>query len=416
VPGLGSIRRVAWCLGVLVVIVASSAITPAQRDPNAGSDVVGHLMPPRGPMPLVGIPSADQKAVRDTAERLWAIVLRNPTVSPPIGFNLRPSLVGHGYALPGVPRDAPYTCVASGYLYWYVFQPGLDRVEALAVAMHAFFVHANRLSVVFSGLDEWHSDAEGPMYWEPQEMRRVGGYPQYRNGVVVVTNTSRPLWAPVPRERLLRWELDTQRTALEKTIQVAQESASYDPQAILDTWLRERPERQRANDELYEITKKRDPKLAEEIRAKVAKAEQETEQALRGNVARSARQLPSLERQEDGARRRIETCVRYLEDELKRLSPAERAAPGYVSVTGSTRAPNCSTVVNADSPDARRIVEQNWAFFDRSLPRTAVQAILIDFGNFEANSFDRTGWRRGVYERLRDRMDYQALAAMLAAR
>ncbi len=413
---VGSVRRLAGWLSALVVIAAPAAITEAQQDPNAGSDVVGHLMPSGGPMPLVGIPSVDQQAVRVIAERLWTIVLRNPAVNPPTGFNLKPSLVGHGYALPGVPRDVPYTCTASGYLYWYVFQPGINRVEALPVAMHAFFVHANRLSVVFSGGQQWHSDAAGEMYWEPREMRRVGRHPQYDNGVVVVTDTSRPLWRPVPRERLLQWELDTQRAGLEKVIDVARASASYDPQAILDAWLRDRQKRQRSTDELYEMTKKRDPKLAEEIRGRAAKAEEATEHALRENVVRQAQQRPFLQRQGDRRREESETCVRYLENELKRLSPAERAAAGYVSVTGSPHAsaPTCSSVVDADFPGARRIVEQNWAFFDRSLPRTAVQAILIDFGNFESKGFGRTGWRWRAYEGLRDGMDYHAFAALLA--
>lgn len=414
----GSVRHLAWWFGVLVVMAAASVTPGAQGRQDAGSDVVGHLMPPRGAMPLVGIPSADQHAVRATAEGLWAIVLRNPAVNPPTGFNLKPSLIGHGYALPGVPRDAPYTCSASGYLYWYVFQPGINRVEALPVAMHAFFVHANRLSVVFTGLQQWHSDAAGEMYWEPREVRRIGGYPQYSNGVIVVTNRPQPLWTPVPRERLLRWELDAQRAALQTAIDVARDIASYDPQAILDAWLRDRPKRQRANDDLYEMTKKRDPKLAEEVRARTAKVEQETEQALRGNIGRHAQQQPFLQRQGDQSRQQTESCVRYLEDELKRLSSAERAAPGYVSVAGGKRAPvsTCSAVVDGDVPGARRIVEQNWAFFDRSLPRTAVQAILIDFGNFESNAWDRTSWRTRAYEGLRDGMDYGAFAAMLAKR
>ncbi len=284
--------------------------------------------------------------------------------------------------------------------------------------MHGFYVHANRISVVFTGLQEWHSDAAGPMYWEPRELRRVGGYPEYDNGVIVVTNSSRPLWTPVPRERLLRWELSTQRAALESAVKVAGDTASYDPQAILEAWLRDRPERQRASDELYETTKKRDPKLAEEIRGRAAKAEQATEQALRGNITRHAEQRPLLLRHGDQRRHESEVCVAHLEDELKRLSPAERAAPGYVSVNVGNRGPvsSCSAVVGADVPGARRIVEQNWGFFDRTLPRTSVQAILVDFSNFESNGFGRAGFRYRVYEHLRDGMDYQAFAAMLAPR
>lgn len=401
-----------------ILIAAPGATASAQQAPEPGSDVAGFLMPPRGPMPLVGIPSADQQAVRSIAERLWAIALRNPALNRPIGFNLKPGMVGHGYALPGVPRDVPYTCSASGYFYWYVFQPGINRVAALPVAMQAFSVYANRISVVFTGLQEWHSDAAGPMYWEPRELRRVGGYPQYDNGILVLTNSSRPLWTPVPRERLLRWELSTQRAGLEDATKVAGETAGYDPQAILDAWLRDRPKRQRASDEMYQATKKRDPKLAEEIRARAATAERATEQALRGNITRHTEQRPLMLRQGDQRRHESEVCVAYLEDELKRLSPVERAAPGYVSVVVGRRGPGsaCSAVVDANAPGARRIVEQNWGFFDRTLPRTSVQAILIDYSNFESNSLGHTGFRYRVYERLRDGMDHHAFAAMLAPR
>jgi len=76
----------------------------------------------------------------------------------------------------------------------------------------------------------------------------------------------------------------------------------------------------------------------------------------------------------------------------------------------------CSDVVEPGFPNALRIVAVNPRFFDTTLPRTALQLIVMDFTNFESAGFDRSGWRRDVYDNLREGMDYKALGGLLAKR
>jgi hypothetical protein len=76
----------------------------------------------------------------------------------------------------------------------------------------------------------------------------------------------------------------------------------------------------------------------------------------------------------------------------------------------------CSAVVEPESRGAMRIVVANPRFFDTTLPRTAFQVIGVDFTNFESAGFDRSGWRRELYGRLLEGMDYKALAGLIEKR
>ncbi|MBZ5500392.1 MAG: hypothetical protein LAP85_28695 [Acidobacteriia bacterium] len=384
------------------------------NDPNAGSEVVGRVIAPTSPPGFVGsIPPADREAVRANFERLWGVALRNPALNPPKGFDLKTELTANGI-LPG-PRE-PFIYRASGLLYWYTFMPGYNRVRRLDIAMHGFFVLANHLSVILA--DKWKADEQGAMYYEPREIRRVAGFPQYSNGMIAVSNSSQPLWMTVPRERVLRQELTVARAHVDAIDSVSRDAAAYDPAARLAAWLRERPNRQRDADKMYEDTKRQDPQLAEQMRANFAKSEELTEKTLRQLAERNKTQPPAMQARRQKERQDAEDCVKYLEGELARLSPADLKADAYVALAGRHPLPKagCSAVVEAGFPDAVRIVTANPHFFDTTLPRTAFQLIVVDFTNFEAAGYPRSGWRHDVYERLREGLDYKALAGLLAKR
>ena len=390
----------------------ASHVRSQADDPNAGADVVGRVMAPTGPVGFVGsIPSADREPIRVNMERLWGVALRNPALNPPKGFDLKPELTANG--VQSGPRR-PFLYIAGGYLYWYRFQPGpsdnpsLGRVARLPVAMHAFYVTANNPKAVFA--DIWQEDDEGMMYYEPRELRRVAGYPQYSNGMIAVTNSPEPLWTPAPRERVLRRELAVARKNLDR---VTADATTNDPITRFASWLRDRPTRQREHDQIYENTKKQDPTLAEKIRVNFAKAEEVNEKVLRQLAERN-----SMQPYKQKERQVAEACIAYLEGELARLSPAELKADAYIGFGERRPMPKvgCSAVVESGFPDKVRIVAVNPRFFDATLPRTALQLIVVDFTNFESDGFDRSGWRRDVYNSLREGMDYKGLAGLLAPR
>lgn len=329
-------------------------------DRNAAADVVGRLIAPAGAPGFVGVAPADQGVVRANLENFWSVALRNPALNPPKGFDLKSDLVANG-TLRG-PRE-PFVYRAAGLLYWYTFMPGpssnpgLGRVARIDVSDHAFYVIANLPTTVFAA--RWQTDDEGTMYYEPREIRRVAGYPQYSNGMIVVMNSPRPLWTPVPRERVLRRELVAARAHVDavggNSVALAGQNKALPPVVL----------------------------------ARMQKERQDAE-----------------------------ACVGYLEGELARLSPADRMADAWIAQAGRRPLPKvgCSAVVDPGSPDALRIVAINAAFFDATLPRTALQLIVVDFSNFEMAGYPRSGWRRDVYERLREGLDYGALAGLLAKR
>ena len=101
------------------------------------------------------------------------------------------------------------------------------------------------------------------------------------------------------------------------------------------------------------------------------------------------------------------------EAELARMSAADRAAPAAVRHAGS----GDSTLVSPDDPDASPLVTINPAFFDRSLPPSKAQVIIVDLPFLQTGvTPDRTPdepARRAHAEKIRDQLDWAALEAMV---
>jgi hypothetical protein len=116
---------------------------------------------------------------------------------------------------------------------------------------------------------------------------------------------------------------------------------------------------------------------------------------------RAANQDPGLAR--------MRTCLDKMEQELSALSPVERSSPAYLA---TTRVPGhdllCDPFSSANDPNAQRIIAENPEFYDRSLPPTAIQVVLVNLSMLNTNLADQ----RGQMERIRDGLDVGALAAL----
>jgi hypothetical protein len=158
------------------------------------------------------------------------------------------------------------------------------------------------------------------------------------------------------------------------------------------------------------------PEYAEKIRANFFETEKRVEETMR-ETAECQKAAPLRYDVRFAAERsREEESIRDLEGELARLSPAERNADAYISTRildskQPSPEPDCSCIVDADFPDARRLVTENPDYYDKNFPPTAIQLILVDFRLFEGLS--EHSWCYAAYERVRDGLDYSALAAML---
>ena len=399
---------------VLPLSVAAQSPEPDPR--TAGSDVVGKLRPVRNPTSMVGIPAEHQRIMEANLQRFVAIVLRDPALRPPVGFDFRTGT--HAYAPPHpVSLHAPLAYTMTGLLYWYAYLPAVRRIEPPpGPAMGGFFLRANDISTVFDNFERSPLDERGLTYAEPREIRKVAGFPQYSPGVVVLKRNPRPFWVPVSREWALQRQLAQRRKNLDSIAESAKAAGAYNPAAILEKWLGERPERQREMQKSYAEMKQSNAEYAEKIRANFFETEKRVEEALRETAERQKAAPPRYDARLAAERSREEKCIRNLEGELTHLSPAERAAPAYISTRifdskQSSPGRDCSCIVDADFPDARRLVTENPDYYDKNLPPSAIQLILVDFRLSELPSGIR--WHRAAYERVRDGLDYSALAAML---
>jgi len=403
---------------VAAVLPLSIAAQSPEPDPRtAGSDIVGKLMPVHDPTSMVRIPAAHRRIMEANLQRFVAIVLRDPALQPPVGFDFRTGTHAYAPPLPVSPR-APLAYTMTGLFYWYASMPAYRRIQPLTVALQGFFVRANDISTMFNRLERWQTDERGLTYGEPREIRRVAGFPQYSTGAVVLKRNPRPIWVPVSREWALQRELAQARKNLGAVAGSAAAARAFDPMAALETWLRERPERQREMEKSYAEMKQSNPEYAEKIRANFFDLEKRVERTMRDVAERQKAAPPYNNARIEAQRRGVEKCIGYLEGELARLSPVDRAAPAFVSLKTielkrPSPEPGCSQVVDADFPGATRIVTENPDYYNPALPPSAIQLILVDFSNFEGAVRVSPPWRHAAYERIRDGLDYSALAAML---
>jgi hypothetical protein len=118
--------------------------------------------------------------------------------------------------------------------------------------------------------------------------------------------------------------------------------------------------------------------------------------------------------------RKVDTRFAQLdiaEKELAGLTPEQRNAPAYyISLVEFVGAK--SFIVDKTAPDARRVMMLNPDYFDKSLPRTATQLIVIGWhdaffkGFFDTPTFDCCGAAGREYELVKG-LDYKKLAGLL---
>lgn len=323
-------------LSVAMALLPLAATLGAQR-PD-GALAVGTVRPAKA-HDVARVPAAQQAHARATLDRLLAIALRNPALNPPTGFDVEH--VRFAYAPIGaVSPRAPLAYRTYGLIYWMNPQSRLGgAIGPSPVAMDDYSIHANDIRESFwVGQEVWRKlqPASRSLYWEPVRTGEVQGHPFYERSRVVITASSRPIYRPVSRERLLRHELEDHR-----------------------------------------------------------------------------RNLGKLYTRPGPLRTQAEGCVAELEARLAALTPAEREAPGWLSLTPppGARGPRCSLMVDEGATHARRIVEENPDFYDPALPRTAIQVIVVRTLRPLRGQRDNRYLRH--HAAIREGLDYAALAGLI---
>lgn len=243
-------------------------------------------------------------------------------------------------------------------------------------------------------------DGEGPMLILPRIGVGPGGRAVYRVGsekAVILTRGSEPLIVPVSVERFLSYQIAEAERALAEVGKV-----STEPLIDVERWLREDRPRMVAENEAT-LRKMAEHVSAEEIakmRRSFAEVLAMTEAALRGAEARQ----PDRGAVKAGAQGAAGTRAAQLRAALAGLSTVERRAPACEDLRRRPTGLGACT-------DRNRWVSLNPRYFDRSLPASAVQLIVVSTPAGMHNMEDRR--RAELRWRVFDTMDYAALAEVL---
>ena len=115
----------------------------------------------------------------------------------------------------------------------------------------------------------------------------------------------------------------------------------------------------------------------------------------------------------DNSLKQSEQIIAGREAEIARMSATDRGAPAAVRHNG----PSDSTLVSPDDTDALPLVTINPAFFDRSLPPSKAQVIIVNLPFLQPGvKPDRTPdepARRAHGEKIRDQLDWASLESMV---
>lgn len=322
---------------------------------------------------LVWTTPAQLATVNATLKSVQTIVNSSSALNPPMGIELkcygelREWLATEGIAHPaGAP--IPFRLEMN---FFRLFQdcPACP-VERAGEASGWVGVLVNDIAVL---LEPFSKDSTGWKMWlAPRRIGTEHGFPVYesRGGSVALTKITEPMWLPVSQQDFLKFRIEEMKRELSQAKRV-QTRAPGEQESTM-------AEMRQAVRDLARI----DPKAAQEMQ----KTLDETARQLRENAP-----AQSQEWEEGLAKSR--QIVRALEAELAGLTAPQRLAPAYftnaradletveeeerVNRLQIREQGRLSGLVDNGEASGRMVVTINPNFFNRHLPRTAVQLLVV---------------------------------------
>jgi hypothetical protein len=317
--------------------------------------------------------AAERQAIQQALEKVIAFLKTAPVASPPVGIcpwvvSAGPDgAVDQGHAL-----ESSFMVANWGSKTLSRSKPG-DRV--IRGELHHLIFSFNKMpgaevSPAFSSPFEM-ADAQGEFFPEGQPNGLFQGFPVYfkltdRNvGDLVIPLHNRPLFRPVRVGRMVRWQLAQFDKELGQ-IRAMMDSARREYDAFFTPTAKADEERIIAR--RVENERARTPEQQARVRAsREAEVEQRTKELrAKWDVAATPGHPFNA-----ATRRKAEA-----EGRLARLSPAEaEQAACLITLPQSFATPDIGT---AGGPAcAFALVERDPDYYDRSLPRTAIQLVVI---------------------------------------
>jgi hypothetical protein len=348
------------------------------------------------------------KAFESELLALHAILRRAPAVATPVGFSVETwgHLAGYHVAehAPGQPAGAALPLAGALTfgafpIFEYERNGKTIREDTGETALQQFLVNQIGPGVIDRGnVAEWGS-LDRDAFLQPLPLGEIAGLPRYGDGLVIARDPA-ALWTPLSR-----------RGALDLVVKVRE--------------LEVRGVQQNVDAVTARLAVVRDPawratRLKEAAKAAAAMADpqafvKQIEESIRIEEATLVTELAPT----SGAGKALLEARRALSDVtdwIAELSPAELAAPACYAEKGATFRAKFGA---AGSAGCHPLVRPNYSYFNKALPRSAPQVVIItpitrcfntaDTFNREANSPSPAGCRAN--RSLIETLDKDALRA-----
>ena len=347
------ILRTLLCLAVLAASMSAKERQLARTEPGT----IGRFAFSATPSSIRESKAtpADLKAGEAAARKLAGLIAEVKALNPPMGFHsvIVGVLAGRDMTQARMRPMAPLDI-------WVRF--GAPR--KIGDEMNHLHFYINDLRPVIldhMGLRKWEDD-RGDLYLEPASTGSVGGFPMYKD-LLVVARPGDSIWAPVPVERfakILAAELKGGADAAEQT----RSKARTGLEAFLSP-----AEQQKRRAEIDAARKRSD---AESEVRRIQSDFAEDEAAIRRKVNPSPAEPKDVAWYYGPV-----NAYNDLQKMLAGLDAAGRSAPACVT-GGETPERWRMRLVPDATARCRRIVEANLGLFKPELPRSAIQLITVE--------------------------------------
>jgi hypothetical protein len=354
-------------------------------------------------------------------ERVHDIVRASAPLSPLRGYRVGPVLnTGLPNGHPNFPAEGENALLPSFFVLRF-FAPrswqGACGLKKNTVAVSTVAIVANVPGII---LDDQKSpllsDVPERYYLEPEIIGEVGGFPQYRNGTVLVGPGGRPPLLHVSQEQWLGAVIAMFRHMVEsgERDRIAERDTHIDVGAQGDTAAMTLDSVIVGMEQLYESMKAMNPTAAADLRKSIdrmraaqprARANAEKMHALQPAIDEQRKKNDiAVTRQLDSARKWIGTIEAYLAS----LTPEQRRADAYLG-----NRIEYGYTVPRPGPGDHRIVKLNPDFLDSRKPRESIQVLGVVSSFVGGSSVYRQSADDRFAERVLRAIDYQRLAALV---
>ncbi len=230
---------------------------------------------------------------------------------------------------------------------------------------------------------QFPDDKVDDFYFEPKIIEKNENYNKFENGIIAVSLNNKPIYVPLTQEEYIKTIIKTHQLDLAELKIVLYQDIPNLPTKTKQESL----ERQKSFTESYKELAKVDPKQAELFKIEYEKANIEIEASIEQNLKDTTAYKEELL---TGIKNR-QNIIDSLNIELNSLSNEQKKQQAFYSndVTG-----RLSMLTEPNYPGTRALVKINPNFYDKALPKSDVQVMLIGcnmHGQYDVNNYDSSG-------------------------